>query len=89
MQKRPGKRVSKNIIQLVYFNYYKGKSAKEIAHMFSLKMRTVYNIITRGEKEVRLDLKGYTGRPKKVTQLQLQEKLLKPFMIVRNPVRED
>ena len=26
----PGKRVSKNIIQLVYFNYYKGKSTKEI-----------------------------------------------------------
>ena len=32
--KMPGKRVSKNIIQLVNFNYYKGKSAKEIADMF-------------------------------------------------------
>ena len=38
-----GKQVSKNIMQLVYFNYYKGKSAKEIADMFSLKIRTVYN----------------------------------------------
>ena len=31
----PGKRVSKNIIQLVDYNYYKGNSAKEIADMFS------------------------------------------------------
>ena len=38
--KSPGKRVSKNIIQLVYFNYYKGKSEKEIADMFSLKIKT-------------------------------------------------
>ena len=28
--KMPGKRVLKNILQLVYFNYYEGKSAKEI-----------------------------------------------------------
>ena len=59
----PGKRVSKNIIQFVYFNYYKGKSAKETADMFFLKIRTVYNIIFRAEKEGRLDLKGSTGRP--------------------------
>ena len=26
--KMPGKRVSKNMIQLAYFNYYKGKSTK-------------------------------------------------------------
>ena len=63
--KMPGKRVSKNIIQLVYFNYYKGKSAKENVDMFSLKMRTVYN---KTEKEGRLDIKGSTGRPKKMTQ---------------------
>ena len=55
--KMPGKRVSKNIIlvQLVYLNYYNGKSAKEITDMFSLKIRTVYNIIPRDEKEGRLD----------------------------------
>ena len=59
----PGKRVSKDIIQLV-----KGKSAKKIADMFSLKIGAVYNIISRAKKEGRLDLKGSTGRPKKVTQ---------------------
>ena len=32
--KMPGKRVSKNIIQLVYFNYYKDKSVKEITDLF-------------------------------------------------------
>ena len=48
--------------------------------MFSLKIRTVYNIISRAEKEGRPDLKGYTGMPKKV---------LKPFMLASNPVRED
>ena len=36
--KMPGRRVSKNIEQLAYFNYYKGKSAKEIADTFSLKI---------------------------------------------------
>ena len=56
--KMPAKRVSKNIIQLIYFNYYKGKSAKEIADIFSLKIRTVFNIISRAEKEERLVLKG-------------------------------
>ena len=40
--------IQKNI---VYFNYYEGKSAKEIADMFSLKVRTVYNIISRAEKD--------------------------------------
>ena len=53
-----GKRVSKNIIQLV-------KSAKEIVLLMFLKIRTVYNIISRVEKVGRLDLKGSTGRRKK------------------------
>ena len=63
-----GKKFSKNIIKLVYFNWYKSKSAKEIADMFSLKIRTIQNIISRVEKEGRLDLQGSTGRPKKETQ---------------------
>ena len=37
--KMPGKQVLKNIIQLVYFNYYKDKSVKEIAHTLYLKIR--------------------------------------------------
>ena len=72
--KMSGKRVSKNIIQLVYSNYYKGKSAKEIADMFSLEIGTVYNITSRAEKW--LDLKESTGRPKKVTQ-RLERKNVK------------
>ena len=40
------KRVSK-IIQLAYFNYYKGKTAEEIADMFYLKVNTVYTLFDR------------------------------------------
>ena len=61
--KKASKSRLKNSIQLVYFNYYKGKSAKEIANMFSLKIRAVYNIISRAKKE--LVLKGPRDRPKK------------------------
>ena len=50
--------VSINIIQLVSFNYYKVKSAKEIADMFSLEISDVYNIISCAEKEGPLDLKA-------------------------------
>ena len=74
--KMPGKRVSKNIIQLVYLIYYKGKSMKEIADMFSLKIRTIYNIISRAGKEGQLDLKGSTGRPTKVAQ-RVERKIIK------------
>ena len=44
--------------------------------MFSLKIRTVYNIICRAEKEGRLDLKASTVRAKKVTQ-RIERKMVK------------
>ena len=74
--KMPEKRVLKNIIQLVYFSYNKGISAKGIAEMFSLKIGTVYNIISHAEKEGRLNLKGSTGRSKKVAQ-RIERKMIK------------
>ena len=37
---------------------------------------TVYNIVSRAEKEERLDWKGSTGRPKKVTQ-RVESKVIK------------
>ena len=40
-KKLPGKRVSKNITQLVYFNYYKGKSAKEIAVLLKILLKVL------------------------------------------------
>ena len=61
-QYQNARKTTKNTIQLVYFNEYKGKSTKEIADMFSLKIRTVYNTISRAEKEGRRDLKGFTNR---------------------------
>ena len=76
--KMPGKPVLKTIIKLVYFNYYKGKSAKEIADMFSLKIGTVYNIISCVRKEGRLDLKDQQAGQKNVTQ-RVERKIIKTF----------
>ena len=44
--------------------------------MFSLKISTVYNIISRAEKEGRLDLKIFTGRPKNLTQ-RVERKIIR------------
>ena len=44
--------------------------------MFCLEIRTIYNIISRVKKEGRLDLKGSTDRPKKVTQ-RVESKIIK------------
>ena len=73
--KIPGKQVLKNVIQLISFNYYKGKSAKEIVDMFSLKIRIVYNIAHRAEKG-RLELKGSIGSLKKMIQ-RVKRKIIK------------
>ena len=70
----PGKRTDKNIIQLIYYNFHKGKSAKQLAEMFRVQLRTVYNIINRAEKEERLELKNSTGRKQKV--LRRHEKII-------------
>lgn len=72
----PGKRVDENLIQLVYFNYYKGKTAKELSEMFDIKLRTIYNIICRAEKENRLHHNNSMGRPPKLTKRE-QSKLLR------------
>ena len=42
----------------------------------------------RVKKEGQLDLKRSTGRAKK-RRIELKGKLLKPFMIAHNPIRED
>ena len=64
----PAKRVDENLIQLVYYNYYKGKSAKELAEMFNIKLRTTYNIIRLAEKENSLHLNNSGDRPPKLTR---------------------
>lgn len=64
----PGKGVKDDVIQLVYYNYYKGKNAAQLSEMFNIKLRTIYNIINRAEKEGRLELKTSNGRPKKLSE---------------------
>ena len=44
--------------------------------MFCLKVKPVYNIISRTAKEGRLDLKRSIGRPKKVTQ-RVERKIIR------------
>nr|AAA88882.1 Tc1-like transposase [Drosophila virilis]CAA89219.1 Tc1-like transposase [Drosophila virilis] len=78
----PGQRINENVIQLVYFHYHKGKCAKELAEMFSIKLRTIYNIINRAEKENRLELKHSGGRPAKLSRRD-HSKILK--QINENP----
>ena len=68
--KKPGKRIPLNIIQLVYLNYYKAKSAKEIAGVFSLKIRIIYNIIYRAEKDGCI-------RRKKIVMQRVERKIIK------------
>lgn len=63
----PGKRVTSDIIQLVYYSFYEGKSVQDISKTFSLTRQTVYNIINRAEKENRLELHYSPGRPKKLS----------------------
>lgn len=47
----PGKRVSKDIVQLVYFNHYKGKSHKEIAEMFPSILGQSTTLLTAPKKK--------------------------------------
>lgn len=63
----PGKRLSYNIIQLIYYNRQLGRSADELSEMFSVSRRTVYNVINRAEKENRLELKQGGGRKNKIS----------------------
>ena len=49
---------------------------RHIRDMFALKIRTIYNIISRAEKEGQLNLKGFTGSPKKATQ-RVERKIIK------------
>lgn len=44
-----GFRTDKNVIQPVYYNYRKDKSAKELGEMFPLQVRTVYNVVNIAE----------------------------------------
>ena len=64
--KMPGKRLTYNIIQLIYYNRQLGRSADELSKMFSVSRRTVYNVLNRAEKENRLELKHGRGRRNKI-----------------------
>ncbi|XP_037952111.1 uncharacterized protein LOC119682687 [Teleopsis dalmanni] len=73
----PGKRVSFNIVQMVYYNYYDGKTISELSEMFCLSRQTIYNIIKRAEDEGRLQPNEVTGRPRKLSDRNIRSLLRK------------
>ena len=50
------------------FQAFESNKPTHILDHSDFKIRTVYNIISRAEKEGRLDLNGSKDRPKKVMQ---------------------
>lgn len=59
----PGKKTSFEVVQLIYYNHQLGKSAQDLAEMFSVSRKTIYNTLNRAEKEGRLEPKR-AGCPK-------------------------
>lgn len=88
----PGKRLSFDVIQLVFYNYNLGKSVQELCEMFTLARRTVYNILNRAKKEGRLDLKRGGGRKNKITgrvkRLMIHKLNQNPKISIRSLAKE-
>lgn len=64
----PGKRLSFDVLQLIYYNHQLGKSARELSEMFCISRKTIYNVINRAENENRLEPKCGGGPSKKITK---------------------
>ncbi|XP_011195277.2 uncharacterized protein LOC105220534 isoform X1 [Zeugodacus cucurbitae] len=90
--KMPGKRVTLEMAQQLYYNYKLGKNIKELSEMFSVSQKTVYNVINRAENEGRLEAKRGTGPKPKIsdtTQRLMARKLdQNPTISIRALMRE-
>lgn len=64
----PGKRLSYDVIQLIYYNRQMGKSVIELSEMFSVTRKTIYNVLNRAENEGRLELKRGGGPKPKINK---------------------
>lgn len=62
----PGKKLTFEVNQLIYYNHQLGKSASELAEMFSVSRKTIYNVLHRAENEGRLEPKSGGGRKLKI-----------------------
>lgn len=65
----PGQRFNSKpyLVNVLLLYYGEEKIAEELSEMFSLKLRTVYNIINGAEKEGRLEPHTSTGPQKRLT----------------------
>lgn len=66
VEKMPGKRLTYDVIQLIYYNHQLGASAQELSERFLVSRRTIYNVIYRAEKEGRLELQRGGGPTPKI-----------------------
>lgn len=64
----PGKRLSFEVVQLIFYNRQLGKSVPELSEMFSVTRRTVYNVLNHAEKEGRLEPKRGGGPKPKISK---------------------
>lgn len=64
----PGKRLSFELVQLIYYNHQLGKSVQELSQMFSVTRKTIYNVLNRAENEGRLEPKHGGGRKSKINE---------------------
>jgi len=62
----PGKRLTFEEIQLIYYNHQLGKSVAELTTMFSVAKKTIYNVLSRAKNEGTLETKSGGGRNRKI-----------------------
>lgn len=62
----PGKRLSFDVVQLIYYNHQLGKSVADMVEMFSVSRKTIYNVLSRAKNEGRLETKSGGGRKRKI-----------------------
>ena len=88
----PGKRISFDVVQLVFYYHAIGKSNSEISRKFNLSRQTVYNNLKRAETEERLEAKPASGRPRKISE-RVERNIVKkveqiPMVSLRNIASE-
>lgn len=88
----PGKRLTYDVIQLIYYNHQLGASAQELSERFLVSRRTIYNVLHRAEKEGRLELKRGGGPTPKINtrteRLLLRKVDQNPKMSIRELAKE-
>lgn len=88
----PGKKLSFEVVQLIYYNRQLGKSVQNLSEMFSVTRKTIYNILNRAENENRLEPKRGGGPKPKINEraqrLMIRKLYQNPRISTRTLARE-